>query len=198
VSTRSARALRGSAFAVLATVIAATAHTLAGGGAPSPLFCAVIAALAVPGATALAGSRPALWRTVLAVGGSQVLFHAAFAVTGDLGRWDATAGHHHHAGIATAPEVSIALGSSTTAMTLAHVAAAAVTILAVHRGERVIRAILQWLPRSIRRFLVVAPPARHRVPHIPSSRVAGHPVRLRSGAVSRRGPPRVPALVLPA
>ena len=88
---------------VLATVVAATAHTLAGGGAPSPLFCAVIAALAVPGATALAGPRPALWRTALAVGGSQVLFHAAFAVTGDLGAWDAGTEHVHGAPLVVAP-----------------------------------------------------------------------------------------------
>lgn len=186
-------------FAVLATVVAAAAHTLAGGGAPSPLFCAVVAALAVPGATALAGARPALWRTTLAVGGSQLLFHLLFAATGDLGAWDASAAHVHGAPVVVAATAAPAAGTAGTAMTAWHLLAAAVTIAAVHRGERAVRAVAQWLPRLLPR--VVVEDARtpvHSAPRpVPVAVPALRP-RRSIGAVSRRGPPVLFAPTLPA
>lgn len=183
---------------MLATVVAAAAHTLAGGGAPSPLFCAVVAALAVPGATALASPRPALWRTTLAVGGSQLLFHLAFAATGDLGAWDAPAAHVHGAPLVLTSTAAPSSDSAGPVMTAAHVLAAALTILAVHRGERAVRAVAQWLPRLLPRVAAVArTPVRSAPRAVPVAAPTLRPRRC-IGAVSRRGPPALFASALPA
>jgi hypothetical protein len=207
VSIRATRAARGAAFAALASLSAATAHTLAGGGAPSPLFCVLLAVLALPLTTALAGTRPALWRTAAAMGAAQLLFHAAFATVGDIGRAgdatpaDAFAAHHHGALMAAAPtpagSAAAMAGGMDVPMIGAHALAAALSVLAVHRGERMLRAVTAWLPQVVRRIrIALAPPVR--APRIPRSIVASLvPVRLRllGASVSRRGPPS--PLVLP-
>ncbi len=188
MSTRSARAARGTAFALLATLTAAAAHTLAGGGAPSPLFCVLIAALSMPAATALAGARPALWRTGVAVILSQALFHLAFATTGDVGAWQSAAVHVHGAVTLGDGPVATALVPSPV-MLLGHLAAAAVTALAVHRGERLVRVIARWLPRLVRRVCVLVRAARPRRPR-PVHRVFARPTSGRLAfAIARRGPP---------
>lgn len=199
VSTRSARALRGGAFALVATVSAAAAHTLAGGGAPSALFCFFLAALSAPAATALAGTKPALWRTASAVGGVQALFHAAFATAGDLGAWDAAAAHVHGAAPALPGPAGAAPGSGWAFMTVAHALAAAVTMLAVHRGERTLRAVLGWiLPRMLRRFAVAPAPVRPGTATTMSASVPLPRPRPGAAAVTRRGPPTALASASPA
>ena len=57
MTPRHVRALRGTAAAWVATVVAATAHTLAGGGAPSPALVAAVGILASPFAVGLIGRR---------------------------------------------------------------------------------------------------------------------------------------------
>jgi hypothetical protein len=189
MNTRAARAIRGAVFAGIATITAAAAHTLGGGVAPSPLFCAVLFALAVPPATALASPRPAPWRAALAVGAGQVLFHAAFALVGDIGEGSTTAyamlGHAHGA---TSTWTMDAAGVAGADMTLAHVLAAIVTIALVCRGESLLARIAAWV---VRRAAVAVP--------APSSsavlrRVDALPTRPRARAVlppglGRRGPP---------
>jgi hypothetical protein len=174
-------------FAVLATLFAAGAHTLAGGGPPSPFFCLVIAAIALPAATALARPEPSLWRTALAVGGAQALFHVVFALTGDLA---GSSTGHHHGSVALAPLAAAETVAPHGAMFVAHAAAAALTVLAVYRGERVIRSIAAWIPRFLRRIIaaraVIPRPrmlsARGLAPRTPSRLT-------RPGPVTRRGPP---------
>jgi hypothetical protein len=199
VSRRSARALRGSAFALLATLGAAAAHTLAGGGAPTQLFCLLLAALSAPLATALAAARPVLWRTALAVGGAQALFHAAFATTGDIGAWDAAPAHAHGEPVGAMVFASPEAPTPGAAMTIAHLVAAVVTIGVVHRGEHLARRITAWLiPRMLRRFAVASVRPR---PGILLSRTWCAPVprpRLGARAVARRGPPSPLALATPA
>jgi hypothetical protein len=199
VSTRSARATRGAVFAALASTTAATAHTLAGGGAPSPLFCLLLAVLALPATTALVGRRPALWRTATAVGAAQALFHTSFATVGDIGVWDATSAHAHagHPPLPSGPDAAVM--PTTAAMTAAHVVAALLVIVAVHRGERVLRAIAAWLPRFVRRLRAALIPLRPR-PLLSASalpRPAG-PLRLLASSLRRRGPPAAFVLIRPA
>lgn len=199
MSTRSTRAARGAAFAAFAGVSAATAHTLAGGGAPSPLFCALLAVLALPLTTALAGARVALWRTAAAMGGAQLLFHAAFSSLGDIGRWGAVVPHDHGAMPAAvvhlAADADPMAGGANALMVIAHALAAAVSILAVHRGERMVRFVTGWLPRMLRRVLglVVAPLAVPIAPP-PEAVPPASPRRLLAGSVSRRGPPALVGL----
>lgn len=199
MSTRSARALRGAVFAGLASATAATAHTLAGGGAPSPLFCLLLAVLALPVTTALAGRRPALWRTATAMGAAQALFHTAFATVGDIGAWGVASPHVHEAHDALMPMADAAAMPATAAMTLAHVAAALVVIAAVHRGECIVRAIATWLPRLLRRLVAAVLPALPAPALRPATvLVPARRLRLLAASLLRRGPPLLPALPRPA
>jgi hypothetical protein len=190
VSTRAVRTLRGAAFAVVATLLAALAHTLGGGGAPSPLFCAAVAALALPPSVALAGARMSRWRTAAAVGASQALFHIAFAVTGDIGPADAlAAGHDHLHAAAAVSSMPSALASGDAAMLPAHLVAAVVTFAAVRRGETVLAGVLRWTRTVLRRVVVVLaqaptrPRPAVRVPFEP------RPPRVSAAPLTRRGPP---------
>jgi hypothetical protein len=63
MNSRASRAVRGTALAAVATLLAAVAHTLGGGAAPSPLFCGVLLVFAAPLAIALAGARISRWGT---------------------------------------------------------------------------------------------------------------------------------------
>jgi hypothetical protein len=70
------RLLRGWAAAVVATLLAAGSHTLAGYDAgPAPVVWLLTLALAGPLCTALAGRSLSWWRLWSAVGSSQLLFH---------------------------------------------------------------------------------------------------------------------------
>lgn len=189
MSTRAARAIRGAVFAGIATVTAAAAHTLGGGAAPSPLFCAILFALAVPPTTALASPRPAPGRAALAVGAGQLLFHGAFAVVGDIGTVAATAyatrGHVHGAASTWTMD---ATGVAGVDMTLAHVLAAIVTIALVCHGESLLARIGAWVIR--RACAAVTVPSASAV----LRRVDALPTRPRARAVlppglGRRGPP---------
>ena len=78
MTPRHVRALRGTASAWIATIIAATSHTLAGGGGPSPALVAVIGVLAAPLAVLLIGRRLTAWRVGATVVVAQAMFHVAF------------------------------------------------------------------------------------------------------------------------
>ncbi len=177
---RRLRVLRGSAATLVATIIAGAAHTLAGGGAPPAWLLAAVTIVAAPVAIALVGRRRSLPRLVAAVGAAQFLLHAAFAAVGT----DAPAtlhGHAHDLAALAVPATPAAAG-----MTLGHVLAAAVTVVLLATGERMLAACV----RGIRRLL--------RLPGVPASvtvprRVALGRPRVRRilllTSVSRRGPP---------
>jgi hypothetical protein len=216
MSTRATRATRGAVFAAIATVTAAAAHTIGGGAAPSPLFCAILFAFAVPLTTALVSASPAvsrgplsraalskaalsqaaLWRTGLAVGASQALFHAAFAVVGDLGASPVPLAQGHVHGSPSLSLTDAAVHLPTTVlpvgldMTVAHAFAAVITIALVCRGEAALAAIASWIVRA------AAAPLDGPVPPSVPRRVASIPVLPRTARVvppglGRRGPPSV-------
>lgn len=181
---------RGAVAAALATFVALLSHVSAGGEMPGWIGIAVPLALSFVACSALAGRRLSWWRFSLAVVVSQILFHTLFV----LGSFDATAGHVHGALPVSTGEV-VASGPMDAAMLLGHAVAAAVTALALHRGERTI-ALLRvlagraaaWLRARVR---VAVPFGPAPVRRVLADVVA--PVRpvavLLADSAHRRGPP---------
>lgn len=198
-----ARLLRGWGAALVATVVAAGFHTLADPGhhddGPSPLVILLTLALAGPLCTALAGRMLSWTRLSAGVLLSQGLFHALYSlgsgtVTGSAGP---AAGHSHHAQhlvVASGPPPTV---DAAPAMLLAHVLAAAVTLLLLRQGERAVLTVTDWV--LLRRpALQLAPgmiPAvggrrsasRHRPPIL-------RPFRDMVTGLQWRGPPLVSAI----
>ena len=184
MSPRHMRALRGTTAAAVATLVAATAHTLAGGGAPSPLLVAAVAILVSPLATALIGRGLSAWRVASAVLISQALFHLAFALTAGADPAAATASHAHHLALAGTAAAVLPDGP----MTAGHVLAAGATMLAVYFGERMLRALARGIRSLLSRARAVAP--RPPVPRLVATVVRPlHRQRVRLSSLSRRGPP---------
>ncbi|WP_344781223.1 hypothetical protein [Microbacterium kribbense] len=202
ITPRQLRALRGVSASVVTTLVAATAHTIGGAGAPSVLLVAIAATLAAPIAVAVIGRRPSLARTALAVLAAQVVFHTAFALFGDAGAvrytTDAAAGMHAmHMGalvaVAGGSGAPLAALFRSAPMLAAHGVAAAVTIVALHRGEWMLQALGRGIRRLVRRVPPVLPgPTRRRGlgRAFTSARRCGAEF---AAVVSRRGPP-LPAL----
>lgn len=186
MTPRHVRTLRGAAAAWVATVVAATSHTLAGGGAPAPLLVVVVGVLAWPIGIALVGRRLTAWQLAIAVTAAQVLFHVAFAVTAGADPSAAT-GHLHHLSLGGSAEAGAVLPD--TPMLLAHALAAAVTVLGLYGGERMLRALGRGI-RSLLSRADVAPrafPTALPAPSFAPSRRAPRGVVLSD--LSRRGPP---------
>jgi len=189
---RRARALRGTAAAAVAVVLASTSHTLAGGGAPPPWLLLAVTILASPLSVALVGRRRSLPRLAAAVVIAQVALHAAFAAVGTAawGAGNATHGGHQHAiaplDLAVASPAVTTVGAS---MVLAHIVAAAATVVLLAWGEQMLAAIAS----GIRRLLRLAPvPAAHGPRHAPPSVFLPRRTALAAvfpHSVSRRGPP---------
>ncbi len=186
MTARHLRALRGVAAASVATILAATAHTLAGGGAPAPALVVAVATLASPFAVALVGRRVRLWRVAGAVLVSQLLFHTAFAITAGADPATIHGAHAHHVPLTVGADAGLVIPDA--AMALAHILAAAGTVVALFGGER----MLQALGRGIRSLFartrgVATLPIVHRVPAAPA-RLSPAP-RVVLSDLSRRGPP---------
>lgn len=191
VNARQSRALRGTMAAGIATILAATAHTLAGDGAPPPALLLAVGILATPPAVLLVGRRLALWRVAAAVLLSQVYFHIAFVLAGSPGSVAAApAGHVHGVSIILMAMPGMAHGSliPDAPMLVAHTLAAVLTVFSLHRGERIVRRIVDGIRRLLRPQWVT-PLSPFSVPPVAN---AG-PIVLRPRAVlssvSRRGPP---------
>lgn len=180
------RAVRGCTAAAVAVVIAATAHTLSGGGAPPLWLLVAVTALAAPIAVALAGPAPALWRTGAVVAVSQALLHTAFAAIGSTA--PLAAARHDHGTVALIVESG---GVTVDAeMVAGHALAALVTTVLLAWGERMLRGLARGVSRRLRLLTghtatVPAAPPRAvpaTLPAVP---------RIQIASLSRRGPPVV-------
>lgn len=182
---RRLRAVRGAGSAAIATVLAATAHTISGGLAPLWLIAAA-ALLATPVSVWLVGRTPSSGRTALVVLASQGLFHTFFSIAGSAN--PAAASAHVHPGSQLALASVSHAHPASASMTATHLAAAALTTLALVVGERLIAAIARGIRRFERLMAPVAPvPALVR--SSPDRRrrfIVARPVR---SSLSRRGPP---------
>lgn len=180
---------RAAVGASLAVFVALVAHVTAGGAMPHLLGVVGPLVLALPAATLLVGRRPSLVGTSAVVAVSQVLFHALFS----LGAVGATSTAHHHGApvsLEDAPTLAVA------GMPLAHLAAAALTTLLLHRAERAVLAaraaagvVAAWLDRL---RLPLTPrldlPAPVRLVVAPVADVEPR-IAVLAAVVSRRGPP---------
>ncbi len=186
MSPRHVRALRGAAAAWIATIFAATSHTLAGGGAPAPVLVATLGILASPLAVALVGRRLSAWRAAATVLAAQGLFHLSFALTAGVDA-GAMAGHVHGPTAAGAA-LPAAWLLPDAPMLLGHVVAAAATVVLLYAGERMLRALGRGIRSVLRRAADIAPRPTVRVRLLLVAAVtAARGVRLSD--LSRRGPP---------
>lgn len=214
--SRAARTARGAFGALVATMLAATSHALAG-GAVTPIAVLATALFALPLCVLLAGRVGSLWRLALAVVGAQFVYHWSFSglglVTSTSDSFDAPVSPHAaHLGMLPpalfSPEVfspeAVGAHSAGTAgaiaadalMWAAHAVAAILTITLMHRGEQGVI----HLVRVVRGAVPVHVPAAVRLPVRPaileffttrSPRVA----LIFLSTISHRGPPRVHAFV---
>ncbi|MGN6218514.1 MAG: hypothetical protein ACTHNQ_03345 [Microbacterium sp.] len=184
MTPRHVRALRGTAAAWVATVVAATAHTLAGGGAPAPSLVAAVGILAAPFGVAVVGRRLSAWRIGAVVLAGQALFHLAFAITAGA---DPSAPHSHHTMVLAGGIAPVALPDAP--MVLAHALAALATVAGLYGGERMLRALGRGIRSVLARARVVlpAPPVPALV--TPDRERTIRPARAVLSGLSRRGPP---------
>jgi hypothetical protein len=193
MTIRQRHALRGAAWSSIATLAAATSHTVAGGPAPAMLLVVAMAVLLTPVTAALAGARTGLGRLAGAVGLGQVAFHAVFQLLGaPTGQGPSIGGRHAHHGAALLLRSAAADAGARTedaGMYLAHAVAAALTVALLWRGEQAIRAIAHATVSVLRRVRARRLPVSARPPRA----VAAPPLPAATSgllsAASRRGPP---------
>lgn len=154
--------LRGLVGATVATFVALLSHVGVGGDLPGALGIAVPWMLSLMISTLLAGRRLSVTRLSIAVALSQALFHVLF-VLGSITPRGGLAPHVHGNAVITLESGTVLLPDSA-GMWLAHVVAAAVTVLALHRGERIVRALASvasdvalWVSRAVRVVVFARP-----------------------------------------
>ncbi|WP_022883474.1 hypothetical protein [Glaciibacter superstes] len=193
MTTRWARFARGWVVAGISTFVAALSHTFGGGAAPGAL--AVIVSLAFAGIVCigLSGRTLSLWRVIISVLTSQLILHGLFSLGAPGGllqpgtaaaaatATDAAAtGAHQHATV-TGTLVDGALadgaiasahaaGSHGASMWLAHLVAAAVTIVALRHGEAAFWSLFANARLVIRSLFApvltaIAPASMQRIPN---------------------------------
>ncbi|MFP1602691.1 hypothetical protein ACLD0U_08400 [Microbacterium sp. 2216-1] len=160
--TRRIPLLRGFLGATVATFVALLSHVGVGGDLPGALGIAVPWMLSLMISTLLAGRRLSVTRLSIAVALSQALFHVLF-VLGSITPRGGLAPHVHGAAAITLESGAVLLPDGA-GMWLAHVIAAAVTVLALHRGERIVRALASvasdvalWVRRAVRVVVLARP-----------------------------------------
>lgn len=184
--------LRGFVGASFATFVALASHVWVGGGMPGMLGIAVPWLLSLTVCTLLAGRRLSIARSSLSVLASQLLFHALF-VLGSITPAGALAPHVHDALPLTLNGDRMLIPEDA-GMWIAHGVAAVLTIVVLHRGELIVRALLTvasdlaaWLRRIVPTGILVA----LDVPALQRWVVITAPVRRGPfrAEIHRRGPP---------
>lgn len=199
MTTRWARFARGWIVAAFSTFVAALSHTLGGGATPGLL--AVVVSLAFAGivSIALAGRTLSTWRLSAAVLLSQLIFHGLFSLGGAGGSLlTTTAAHTHHAGN-TAVLVSSAASAAMPGtdhglmMSVAHVVAAVITVVALRFGERAFWGLFTTAAMALKtlvRVIVLAPmPAIPGVIAASAAIVAPRDLLVLLSPMRHRGPP---------
>ncbi len=160
--------LRGFAASSVAIFAALAGHVSAGGAMPGLLGVAVPWVLSFMVCVLLAGRRLSALRLTLSVAISQFLFHVLF-VLGTVSSSGTVAPHVHGSpvvlpAITGSADTVVALDAT---MWVGHAFAALVTIVALHRGERLLLGLrdlaqqsVRWVQRRI--DAVLAAPLPHR------------------------------------
>jgi hypothetical protein len=188
MNTRWSRVLRGLIAGFVATLVAATSHTLAGDRAPSGVGLTLAVLFSVLVSIALAGRGLSVVRLAASVLLSQLAFHVLFSTIGGAGEV-ITTGHHSQT-VTSGAEAVVHVSHD---MWLAHGIAAVVTILALRFGERAfygLRDTARMLLAAL--FSPTAPQAvavdRDPLP-APVLHLVARIVREFHAAPMRRGPP---------
>ncbi|MEH3089961.1 MAG: hypothetical protein PGN24_10330 [Microbacterium arborescens] len=212
-SPRQQRALRAGAAATLATFVALLSHVSAGGEPPALLGVALPWALSLVVCLLVVGRRLSALRLAAAVVGAQVLFHALFSLgvvpsSGSLpsapfgpANMSAHSLHTGHMSMSASilPGGPIIGMTPDAAMLAAHLVAAIVTTVVLHRGERLVVAVAELARRAGLKLRAAAGiPVRPTNPSL-RPRIGGAPVRARHprplvASPARRGPPALLAL----
>ncbi len=197
-SGRGLRALRGTGAAGVATLVATMSHAAANGHLPSAWNVVIALTLATPTCVLLTGRAMSWWRLSAAVVISQALFHLLLSI--DFAGRDTAVlmstgvAHLHGAGLADSAASASAMATghgavTTPGMWVAHAFAAAVTVIALGRGERAVRMLLQLLRHP---FRALVPFGGLPVPGLPLLEVGEPRFAARLVVLSvmrRRGPP---------
>lgn len=183
--------VRGVVTATLAIFAALAGHIFGGGAPPGPLGVLVPWVLALMVCTIFAGRRLSVLRLSISVALSQLLFHTLFV----LGSISPTTQLGHVHGLPAELPISTAIGAGSP-MWAGHAVAAAVTIVALHQGERMLlrlrdlgAATVAWLRGHLGVVLFTQrPPCR-----VPRRGIRAHAPRVALEVplrtLRRRGPP---------
>lgn len=200
------RLVRGTAAGTAATFFALAFHLLADGAAPTPLALLTPLAASVLVGVVLAGRSLSLARLAATVTAAQVLFHVLFVLGASAHAMPTShavpTGHAGHAApVDLAPDAvaDAALAGHAhgdLAMITAHLAAALLTIVLLHRGERALERVRAWADARLTRWnhlLTAAVPAIRTTPSDGGATAAPTPLGFLPGvcpaAAPRRGPP---------
>ncbi|WP_426183734.1 hypothetical protein [Microbacterium sp. TWP3-1-2b2] len=184
MTSRQLRLLRGAAASSTATIIAAVSHTIGGGAPPHPLLVIALSVFLAPLAALLVGRTPRMARLSAAVMVSQTVFHVLFVALGATVSPTVTTGHDH--ALTLDPLTSTIAPDA--GMLGAHVAAAALTIMLLWRGERLVQVVARWV-LAVLRTRALRLQAEWPVPAPITTTARRFASRISSGGVSRRGPP---------
>ncbi|WP_087011165.1 hypothetical protein [Leucobacter sp. 7(1)] len=192
--SRGVRVLRGAAAALVATLLAAASHGIAGGVVTWASVAATVV-FTLPLCVALAGRVGSLWRLSIAVSASQFVYHWTFAGLGltSGAAADAPMVSPHAAHLAAlesfAPDLASA-GAADASMWFWHAVAAVLTITLLARGERAVMALGRTLLRALPVTLVRLPvPVPRPTPCLTSPRIPLQDRLLAASAITLRGPP---------
>ncbi|PRB10713.1 hypothetical protein CQ047_06295 [Microbacterium sp. MYb72] len=165
--SRKPAVLRGFAASSLAIFAALAGHLTGGGTMPGPLGILVPWLLSLMVCVLLAGRRLSVVRLSLSVAISQLLFHVLF-VLGTITPTGAVGGHVHGAPLQLSPTDGLSAAVAADGlMWFGHAIAAVVTILALHRGERLLLGLreraelsIRWLRRRVDALVAMPAPPR--------------------------------------
>lgn len=202
MTTRRAQVSRGLAAAALSTCVAALAHSVANGHAPSGVAVALSLAFSSLLCIAIAGRRFSWQTTTLSVLLSQLLFHGIFTLEPSSSQGTAAASltpphsatpiHQIVPGGPSAPPV---LHGD---MVLTHLAAAVITIFYLIWVQGTMTALGRTLRLRLGALLsLLGSPLD--APHLPSNSATPGETRPRGDrrmatTISYRGPPAIPAI----
>ncbi|WP_336854084.1 hypothetical protein [Sinomonas albida] len=184
------RLSRAAAVAGVSVLLAAGAHTAAGGALPDPLILAALLALSLVAVMLISGRKISATAMLAVLSATQLVLHEAFIVLSEgpntapvlapgsehvhvLGMMASSGGAHVHS---EGPE-----------MLAAHAVATLATALVLARGEAAVWALLSWLRPLVRMLaaLVLLP-----APAVPTFTQEHLPRVWRSLRLpARRGPP---------
>jgi hypothetical protein len=192
--------LRGLAASSVAVFAALAGHVTAGGTMPGPLGILVPWMLSFMVCVLLAGRKLSVTRLSLSVAVSQFLFHVLF-VLGTFTPSGTATPHVHGAPLtitASSPVTEAVIADGT--MWVGHLLAATLTIIALHRGERLLlglRDLAQqsvcWLQRRVAAVAVSSRPQPIAVPTLVAEAVVLRSALLLS-TLRGRAPPLSPAV----